>query len=97
MADISKLSLDLPFPAATKRVSGDIKGIQTDVTTVKFSDKIMITISQKGRLGHWVRNLITDTRSALIALSFMFHWKTKTQAQRVLIGFQTSQMMAFFR
>ncbi|BCS17868.1 uncharacterized protein APUU_10696S [Aspergillus puulaauensis] len=54
MADISKLSLDLPFPAATKRVSGDIKGIQTDVTTVKFSDKIMITISQKGRLGHWL-------------------------------------------
>lgn len=97
MADISRLSLDLPFPAATKRVSGDIKGIQTDVTTVKFSDKIMITISQKGRLGHWVRNRITDIRTALIALSFMSHWKTITRVQRVPIGFQTSQMMVFFR
>lgn len=97
MADISRLSLDLPFPAATKRVSGDIKGIQTDIMTVKFSDKIMITISQQGRLGHWVRNLIIYTRTTLIAPSFMFHWKTKTQAQRVLTGFQTSQMMVFSR
>ncbi|KAL4884081.1 hypothetical protein BJY04DRAFT_183913 [Aspergillus karnatakaensis] len=46
--------LDLPFPAATKQVSGDVNGVRTDVMSVRFSDKIMITISQKGRLGHWL-------------------------------------------
>jgi proteasome assembly chaperone 3 len=51
---LNGLNLDLPFPAATKRVSGNINGIHTDVMTIKFSDKIMITISQKGRLSHWV-------------------------------------------
>ncbi|KAL3430389.1 hypothetical protein BDV09DRAFT_22218 [Aspergillus tetrazonus] len=51
---LNGLNLDLPFPAATKRVSGNINGIHTDVMTIKFSDKIMITISQKGRLGHWL-------------------------------------------
>ncbi|RDW83895.1 uncharacterized protein DSM5745_04221 [Aspergillus mulundensis] len=51
---LNGLNLDLPFPAATNQVSGDIKGVRTDVMAVKFSDKIMITISQKGRLGHWL-------------------------------------------
>ncbi|KAI9368248.1 hypothetical protein BJX61DRAFT_233133 [Aspergillus egyptiacus] len=46
--------LELPFPATTKQVSGNVNGVQTDVTTIKFSDKILITISQKGRLGHWL-------------------------------------------
>ncbi|KAL2844652.1 hypothetical protein BJX68DRAFT_269544 [Aspergillus pseudodeflectus] len=59
MADALNLSqlqepLDLPFPASTKQVSGDVKGIPTKVTAIKFSDKILTTISQKGRLGHWL-------------------------------------------
>ncbi|KAL4999082.1 hypothetical protein BDV10DRAFT_61470 [Aspergillus recurvatus] len=51
---LNGLSLDLPFPATTKRSSGDIKGVHTEVMTMKFSDKIMITVSQKGRIGHWL-------------------------------------------
>lgn len=47
-------SLVLPFPAATKQVAGLVNGIQTDVMTMSFSDKIMVTISQAGRLAHWV-------------------------------------------
>lgn len=47
-------SLQLPFPAATKQVAGLVNGVQTDVTTMNFSDKIMVTISQAGRLAHWV-------------------------------------------
>ncbi|KAL2855448.1 hypothetical protein BJY01DRAFT_2166 [Aspergillus pseudoustus] len=69
MADIPNFTplqepLDLPFPASTKQVSGDVKGIPTNVTCIKFSDKIMITISQKGRLGHWVRGLEYKYESA---------------------------------
>lgn len=54
--DINQLqeSLQLPFPVSTKQVAGIVNGIQTDVMLMGFSDKIMITISQKGRLAHWV-------------------------------------------
>ncbi|OQE43095.1 hypothetical protein PENCOP_c003G07578 [Penicillium coprophilum] len=47
-------SLSLPFPATTKQVTGLVNGIQTDVGIMNFSDKIMVTISQAGRLGHWL-------------------------------------------
>ncbi|KAE8147999.1 hypothetical protein BDV25DRAFT_142204 [Aspergillus avenaceus] len=46
--------LNLSFPAPTKQVSGLVKDVQTDVISVEFSDKILVTISQKGRLGHWL-------------------------------------------
>ncbi|KAJ5826139.1 hypothetical protein N7474_003277 [Penicillium riverlandense] len=54
--DINQLqeSLQLPFPVSTKQVAGIVRGIQTDVMVMGFSDKIMITISQKGRLAHWL-------------------------------------------
>jgi proteasome assembly chaperone 3 len=48
-------SLDLPFPAASKQVAGIVEGVKTDVMVMNFSDKIMLTISQEGRLSHWVR------------------------------------------
>ena len=43
------------YPAATKTATGTISGIPTIVTHTSFSDKIMITISQEGRLSQWVR------------------------------------------
>ncbi|KAF7587598.1 hypothetical protein BBP40_007018 [Aspergillus hancockii] len=46
--------LNVPFPAATKQVAGMVKGIQTDVMCINFNDRILVTISQKGRLGHWL-------------------------------------------
>jgi proteasome assembly chaperone 3 len=33
-----------------------VNGIKTDVTCIQFSDKILVTVSQNGRLGHWVRS-----------------------------------------
>ncbi|OJJ38441.1 hypothetical protein ASPWEDRAFT_24373 [Aspergillus wentii DTO 134E9] len=54
--DLNQLQepLNLPFPAATKQVAGMVNGVQTDVMTMNFSDRILITISQKGRLAHWL-------------------------------------------
>jgi proteasome assembly chaperone 3 len=43
-----------PFPASTKTASATIKGIETTATTVYFADKILITVTQNGRLAHWV-------------------------------------------
>jgi hypothetical protein len=42
------------FPAATKQSAGLVGGTQTDVSSVYFADKIIITISQGGRLSQWV-------------------------------------------
>jgi proteasome assembly chaperone 3 len=42
------------YPCRTKRVAGIVGGQLTDVTTMLFSDKIMITITQAGKLAQWV-------------------------------------------
>jgi proteasome assembly chaperone 3 len=47
--------INLPFPAATKQAAGVVNGILTDVMSINFSDKILVTISQRGKLVHWVR------------------------------------------
>lgn len=47
--------LNLPFPANTRQAAGTINGILTDVQVISFSDRILVTISQHGRLAHWVR------------------------------------------
>jgi hypothetical protein len=48
-----------PFPAPSKVISGTIGGVPTDVTSLTFGDKIMITISQSGRLSQWVHRLFS--------------------------------------
>jgi len=43
-----------PFPASSKQITGTVNGIQTEISRVDFSDKIVITVSQAGRLAQWV-------------------------------------------
>ena len=43
-----------PFPAATKLAAGLVNGTQTDVSSIYFADKILISICQGGRLSQWV-------------------------------------------
>lgn len=43
------------FPANTKNESGTVGGVKTTVSSIYLADKIMITISQAGRLSQWVR------------------------------------------
>jgi proteasome assembly chaperone 3 len=42
------------FPSRSKEVSGLVNGIATEITYTSFADKILITISQEGRLSQWV-------------------------------------------
>jgi proteasome assembly chaperone 3 len=51
------------FPAATKQVAGEINGVKTDITSISFSDKLMITITQNGRLAQWVLLILLTTIS----------------------------------
>ncbi|CAA9963908.1 hypothetical protein PTMSG1_07267 [Pyrenophora teres f. maculata] len=43
-----------PYPARSKTATVAIKNIETTATTVNFADKILITVTQNGRLAHWV-------------------------------------------
>ena len=69
-------SLQVPFPAATKQLAGLVNGIQTDVMTMNFSDKIMVTISQAGRLAHWVCSKDHSQWTLLMVYSCMYQWRT---------------------
>lgn len=42
------------FPARTREISGLVNNVPTEVTRTDFSDKIIVTISQRGRLSQWV-------------------------------------------
>lgn len=42
------------FPAPSKEVVGQVDGIETQATSTFFSDKIMVTLSQEGRVSQWV-------------------------------------------
>ncbi|KAL8872748.1 MAG: hypothetical protein Q9174_001670 [Haloplaca sp. 1 TL-2023] len=42
------------YPATTKQARGHIDGVLTDVSSTAFSDKILITIVQDGRLAQWI-------------------------------------------
>lgn len=45
-----------PFPATTKQAAGLVNGVQTAVSSIYFADKILLTVSQGGRLSQWVRD-----------------------------------------
>ena len=49
------------FPAGSREVSGVVNGVTTEISSTSFADKILITISQEGRLSQWVYTLATTT------------------------------------
>lgn len=53
MADISQIKEEA-FPAPSKQANGLIDGVETEAMVMNFSDKIMVTLSQEGRLSQWV-------------------------------------------
>ena len=55
--------LNLPYPAQTKQAAGQVDGVPTDVMVISFSDKIMVTITQAGRLAQWVRTRNRHTQT----------------------------------
>ncbi|KAL8731392.1 MAG: hypothetical protein Q9181_004330 [Wetmoreana brouardii] len=43
-----------PYPATTKQAAAHVDGVLTDVTCTLFSDKILVTVTQGGRLAQWI-------------------------------------------
>ncbi|KAF2727903.1 hypothetical protein EJ04DRAFT_450397 [Polyplosphaeria fusca] len=61
------------YPATTKCASSTIQGTDTIATLVSFADKILITITQNGRLAHWIHVPldISGTESSLISNPYL--------------------------
>lgn len=53
-SNMDSSEFSLPYPAQTKQASGEVDGIATEIMVISFSDKIMVTIIQAGRLAQWV-------------------------------------------
>ncbi|KAK7894455.1 hypothetical protein LTR67_006216 [Exophiala xenobiotica] len=53
-SDMDETKVTMPFPAPTRQLAGEINGVKTDIMHMSFADKIMITITQNGRLSQWV-------------------------------------------
>ncbi|KAF2274211.1 uncharacterized protein EI97DRAFT_435314 [Westerdykella ornata] len=43
-----------PYPAKTTTATAPVHGVSTTATCVSFADKILITVTQEGKLGHWM-------------------------------------------
>ncbi|KAI9799448.1 MAG: hypothetical protein M1825_004548 [Sarcosagium campestre] len=62
---MERMTLDLSakpcrFPALTKQAHGTICGVSTEATSFYFSDKILMTVCQGGKLSQWI-HVPTDT------------------------------------
>ncbi|KAK3685606.1 hypothetical protein B0T22DRAFT_223360 [Podospora appendiculata] len=58
-----------PFPAPSKHADGLVNGVQTEATSTSFSDKIMITISQDGRLAQWIQVPLSVPSSTSVGMA----------------------------
>lgn len=98
--DLNSLSeiLNLPFPAQTKQAAVKINGVLTDVLSMGFSDKILVTVSQEGRLAHWVSYLDLSNlyEDSLYHSSSMSRLRTIIQEPMVSIHSQKETQIAVY-
>ncbi|CAN8095467.1 unnamed protein product [Discula destructiva] len=57
------------FPAPSRQANGEVNGIPTEVSSISFADKIVVTISQDGRLAQWVQVPLSAPSPALVEMS----------------------------
>ncbi|KAI1406538.1 hypothetical protein F4819DRAFT_161521 [Hypoxylon fuscum] len=58
-----------PFPAQSKNAVGPIDGLPTEASALYFSDKILLTLSQEGRLSQWIQVPLSAPSSATVEMA----------------------------
>ncbi|KAF4469700.1 hypothetical protein FALBO_3390 [Fusarium albosuccineum] len=58
-----------PFPSRSREASGLVNGVATEVTSTSFADKILITISQDGRLSQWIQVPLTGSSAGVVEMT----------------------------
>ena len=89
------------YPATTKQAAAMIDGLHTNATSTLFSDKIMMTITQDGRLAQWVHK--TPTMYSLYNLIYakareyrsMSLWTLPTPTLQTSTSLQMPMAMVF--
>jgi proteasome assembly chaperone 3 len=57
------------FPAGSREVSGLVNGVATEISSTSFADKILVTISQEGRLSQWIQVPLTGSSSGVVEMN----------------------------
>ncbi|KAI5461417.1 hypothetical protein BGZ63DRAFT_235301 [Mariannaea sp. PMI_226] len=57
------------FPSPTKEAAGLVNGVATEVTLTSFTDKILLTISQEGRLSQWIQVPLTGSAAGMVEMT----------------------------
>ncbi|KAJ9139261.1 hypothetical protein NKR19_g7520 [Coniochaeta hoffmannii] len=57
------------FPAPSKHANGLVNGVETEVSSISFSDKIVVTVSQDGRLAQWVQVPLSAPSAASVDMA----------------------------
>ncbi|KAH7264239.1 hypothetical protein FSOLCH5_010240 [Fusarium solani] len=57
------------FPSRSREASGLVNGVATEVTSTNFSDKILLTISQEGRLSQWIQVPLTGSSAGVVEMT----------------------------
>lgn len=57
------------FPAPSRQTQGSISSIPTNITRLDFADKILLTISQAGRLSQWIQVPLTGSSSSIVEMT----------------------------
>ncbi|KAM4056302.1 hypothetical protein HRG_003219 [Hirsutella rhossiliensis] len=57
------------FPVPSRRAAGLVGGVATEVTSLGFSDKILVTISQGGRLSQWIQVPLTGSSAGMVEMT----------------------------
>ncbi|KAJ4302152.1 hypothetical protein N0V88_002288 [Collariella sp. IMI 366227] len=57
------------FPVSSRKITGTINGASTEVESFSFSDKIMLTVSQGGRLAQWIQVPLSAPSSASVDMA----------------------------
>ncbi|KAI8714526.1 hypothetical protein NCS52_01172500 [Fusarium sp. LHS14.1] len=57
------------FPSRSREASGLVNGAATEVTSTNFSDKILLTISQEGRLSQWIQVPLTGSSAGVVEMT----------------------------
>ncbi|CAK7224399.1 hypothetical protein SCUCBS95973_005504 [Sporothrix curviconia] len=55
-----------PYPARTSTATGTVDGVPTEVEVTNFRDKILVLVSQAGRLAQWIQVPLSAPSSASV-------------------------------
>ncbi|PHH77108.1 hypothetical protein CDD80_932 [Ophiocordyceps camponoti-rufipedis] len=57
------------FPVPSRHASGLVAGIPTEATALSFADRILLTISQQGRLSQWIQVPLAASSAGIVEMA----------------------------